>query len=190
LGGDHPKLTYATGLDFKVGEDVPFEVDFTFWYQRDKMFGRDEEPALVFGEAKSFAIESFKADDVARMRKLADMFPGAFMVFATLKDELSATEKTAIGQFATWGRERLPDGRPRTPVIVLTATELFCGWHVEEAWKELGGQRANFVRPPAVRLENLWTLANLTQQIYLDLPDPHARFHPPPPPSPAPLSPA
>src|ERR1700734_261907 len=26
LGSDHPKLTYATGLDFKIGEDVPFEV--------------------------------------------------------------------------------------------------------------------------------------------------------------------
>ena len=136
----------------------------------------------MFGEAKSFAIESFKQDDVARMRKLADIFPGAFIVFATLKDELSATEKTAIGQFATWGRERLPDGRPRTPVIVLTATELFCGWNVKEAWKELGGQRATLVTPPAVRLDNLWTLANLTQQIYLGLPDPHAHFHSPLPP--------
>ena len=74
------KLTYATGLDFKIGEDVPFEVDFTFWYQRSRMFGRDEEPSLVFGEAKSFALESFKQDDVSRMRKLADIFPGAFMV--------------------------------------------------------------------------------------------------------------
>ncbi len=167
LGGDHPKLTYATGLDFRIGECVPFEVDFTFWYQRGRMFGRDEEPALVFGEAKSFAVESFKDDDVARMRKLADIFPGAFIVFATLKDELSATEKIAIGQFAIWGRERLPDGRPRTPVIVLTATELYCGWYVKEAWKELGGQRAAFVTPRGTRLDNLWTLADLTQQSYL-----------------------
>ncbi|HEY1206028.1 MAG TPA: hypothetical protein VGF05_15150 [Bryobacteraceae bacterium] len=185
LGADNPKLTYTTGLDFRFGEGVPFEVDFTFWYQRGRMFGRDEEPALVFGEAKSFAVESFKDNDVARMWKLAEAFPGALMVFATLKDELSAAERTAIGQFATWGRERLPDGRPRTPVIVLTATELFCDWDVEGAWKEVGGQRAAFVASRAVRLENLWTLADLTQQVYLGLPDPHARFHPPMPPVPA-----
>ena len=151
------------------------------WFQRGRMFGREEEPALVFGEAKSFAVDSFKEDDLARMRKLAELFPGAFMVFATLKDELSATEQAAIGLFATWGRERLPDGRPRTPVIVLTATELFCGWHIEETWKEAGGQRSDFVKSPAVRLNNLWTLANFTQQIYLGLPDPHANFYPPPP---------
>jgi hypothetical protein len=90
-----------------------------------------------------------------------------------------SVDQSAIAQFATWGRERLPDGRPRTPVIVLTGTELFCGWLVEEAWKELGGQRAAFVTPPAVRLENLWTLADLTQQIYLGLPNPHTSFHRP-----------
>lgn len=54
------------------------------------------------------------------MRKLAEKFPGAFLVFATLKDELSDAEKAEIGQLATWGRERLPDRRPRAPVIVLT----------------------------------------------------------------------
>jgi hypothetical protein len=190
LGGHDSNITYATGLDFKIEEDAPFEVDFTFWYQRSRMFGREEEPVLVFGEAKSFAVESFKKEDVARMRKLADIFPGAFMVFATLKDEFSATEKTGIGHFALWGRERLRDGRPRTPVIVLTATELFCNWDLEQTWEALGGQRANFVTPAAVRLDNLWTLADLTQQIYLDLPDPHPRFVAPLPPAPAASSPA
>jgi hypothetical protein len=53
LGGDIPKLTYTTGLELKVGDDTPFEVDFAFWYQRARIFGREEEPALVFGEAKS-----------------------------------------------------------------------------------------------------------------------------------------
>ena len=179
IGARNPKLTYATGLNFKIGESGPFEVDFTFWYQRDKMFGLEEEPALVFGEAKSFAIESFKEDDVSRMRKLADIFPGAFMVFATLKNELSATEKTEISQLALWGRERLRDGRPRTPVIVLTGVELFCAWDVKKAWNEIGGQRANIVQSRTVHLDNLRTLAELTQQIYLGLPDPHGRVNPP-----------
>lgn len=190
LGSHTTSLSYATGLDFKnfkIGDDKPFEVDFTFWYQRQRMFGLEEEPALVFGEAKSFAAESFTQDDFSRMQKLADSFPAAFLVFATLKGELSATERTEIGRIAMWGRERLPDGRPRAPVIVLTSLELFCTWRLEQAWKDAGGDRAKLVQSRSVRLDNLWTLAELTQQIYLGLPDPYA--HPRPPRAAAPVSP-
>jgi hypothetical protein len=110
------------------------------------------------------------------MRKLAERFTGAFLVFATLKEDLTETEKTAIGDFAKWGRERLADGTPRAPVIVLTGTELFANGEVEHAWKNIGGQRSDFVRPARVRIDNLWTLADITQQVYLGLPDPHARI--------------
>lgn len=148
LGGDNPKLTYATGLELKIGDDTPFEVDFPFWYQRARMFGREDEPVLVFGEAKSFAAESFKEEDIARMRKLADQFPRAFVVFATLKDDLSTTEKTQIGAFALWGREIM--------------------------WEELGGKRHALIQGGRRQLDNLWTLADLTQRAYLNLPDPRA----------------
>jgi hypothetical protein len=176
LGGGMPNLTYSTNLKCKVGNEDLCEIDFSFWYQRDRMFGREEEPALVFGEAKSFAIESFKENDVARMRNLAEIFPGAFMVFATLKDELSLDEITRIGDFAVWGRERLPNGWPRAPVIVLTAAELFCEWGVEHTWKEIGGQRAALLQSQNLHMDNLRTLADLTQQAYLGLPDPLAKF--------------
>jgi hypothetical protein len=176
LGSDRPNITYATGLHFKIGTDKPLEVDFTFWYQRKRMFGLQEEPVLVFGEGKSFATESFKPDDVARMRKLAEKFPGAFHVFAALKTDLTDVERTTIGEFATWGRQHLPDGRPRAPVIVLTGTELFAAWEIEHTWKDLGAPHATFVKHPSVRIDNLWTLADITQQLYLGLPDPYARF--------------
>jgi hypothetical protein len=169
-------LTYATGLQLKVGTANSFEVDFTFWYQRRKMLDLQEEPVLVFGEAKSFGVESFKHDDFERMQRLADNFPGAFLVFAALKNDLSDTEKTEIGCLATWGRERLPDGRPRAPVIVLTGIELFADWHIQHTWKELGGQWAKFVQPASVRIDNLWTLADITQQLYLGLPHPRAHL--------------
>jgi hypothetical protein len=181
LGGHGPKLTYATGLELKLGDDTRLEVDFTFWYRRERMFGREDEPALVFGEAKSFAAESFKAEDIARMRKLAELLPGAFIVFATLKDELSAAEGAEIAAFAIWGREPLPDGSPRTPVIVLTAAELFGSWDVDRTWKDLGGKRAALVESRRHHLDNLQTLADLTQQVYLELPDPYARFGQAPP---------
>ena len=171
LASDEPNMTYTTGLELQIGGDNPFEVDFALWYQRNRMFGRNEEPALVFGEAKSFGKECFRAVDVARVRKLADKFPGAFMVFSTLKDEFSAEEAKVIGEFAMWGREDLANRLPRTPVIALTGAELFCDWHLEQTWKELGDQRAALVTPPAARLNNLHRLARFTQQVYLGLHD-------------------
>ena len=58
-------------------------------------------------------------------------------------------------------------------MIVLTGTELFASWRLGQAWKEKGGQQARFV---GVHLDNLWTLAELTQQLYLGLPDPCAHL--------------
>jgi len=100
------------------------------------MFGRNEEPALVFGEAKSFAAECFKTADIDRMKKVAEKFPGAFIVFATLKDELSDAEKSSIGELAMQGRERaLPTyGPPRLQgffyeiVWSVCVNVSVCGW--------------------------------------------------------------
>jgi hypothetical protein len=171
LGSGDTKLTYATGLNFGIEKEKPFEVDLTFWYQRGDILDHAEEPVLVFGEAKSFAVGSFEAKDIMRMRKLAEKFPGAFLVFAMLKDALAEHEKAEIAALATWGREQLDDGRPRAPVIVLTGTELFSEWRVEQTWKALSDKRGQLAALPALHLDNLWTLADLTQQVYLDLPD-------------------
>ena len=174
MGIGDTKLTYATGLNFGLENKKPFEVDFTLWYQRDDLFDHDEEPVLVFGKAKSFAVDSFKAKDIARMRRLAEKFPGGFLVFAMLKDALTDREKAEIAPLALWGWELLDDGRPRAPAIVLTGTELFSEGHVKQTWEALNDQRGQLVASPTVRLDNLWTLANLTQQAYLGLPDRYA----------------
>jgi hypothetical protein len=170
----HTNLTYATGLNFRIDQESPFEVDFTFWYQRSELFDHEEEPVLVFGEAKSFAVSSFGTKDITRMRRFAEKFPGAFLVFATLKDALAEHEKAEIAALALWGREFLDDGRPRAPVIVLTGTELFSEEHVKQTWEALNDQRGQLAAWPALRLDNLWTLADLTQQVYLGLPDRYA----------------
>ena len=178
LDSDHANVTYTTNLHYRFGDDRPFEIDFTLWYQRRRIIDLEDEPVLIFGEAKSFASECFRQEDVDRMRKLSDKFPGAFLVFATLKDELSDTEKGLVADLALWGRAHRKDGGPRSPVIVLTGTELFARWHIREAWKALGGRHANFIEHGPDRLSNLWKFAEITQQLYLDLPDPYAHLWP------------
>lgn len=176
LGSD-TQLTYSAGLEVTV-EETKNEVDFAFWYQRDRLFARDEEPLVAFGETKSFAIESFDARDFQRMERLGRAFPGAFLVFATLKDTFSEDEKSGIGRIAVWGREYLRNGRPRSPVIVLTAMEMFSEWHIKQTWENAGGKHKQFVSPAYIQLDNLWNLAEITQQLYLDLPDRYADLRP------------
>jgi hypothetical protein len=169
LGGD-AQLTYSTGLDI-AGPDNKCEVDFAFWYRRGRGFNQNEEPVLAFGEAKSFAEESFKQRDIERMEALAKKFPGAFLVFATMKESLSDDEQAAIGKLTLQGRKPLKTGEPRNPVVVLTAAEMFSDSHIKHTWENLGGKHKELVSPAYVGLDNLWDFADLTQQLYLGLPD-------------------
>src|ERR1700735_2039221 len=174
LGGD-AQLTYSTGLDI-AGPDSKCEVDFAFWYRRGRSFDQDEEPVLAFGEAKSFAEEPFKQRDIERMEALAKKFPGAFLVFATMKDSLSDDEQAAIGKLTLQGRELLKSGEPRNPVVVLTAAEMFSDWHIKHTWENLDGKHKELVSPAYVGLDNLWDFADLTQQLYLGLPNKWAKI--------------
>jgi hypothetical protein len=164
------QITYSTNLEVTLASaDKPDEIDFVLWYSRDDHLRHyDDEPVLVLGEAKSFAAESFQPKDIERMQRLSESFAGAFLVFATLKDNLSEEEKSSIAKLALWGRIPFKDGLPRAPVIVLTATELFSDWDLRQTWQDTGGAHAQFMAP-YLRLDNLWTLAGTTQQLYLDL---------------------
>lgn len=170
LSGMGASVVYAPGLDLTPTQGSPIEVDFALWYRRESL-GHDEgETVTVFGETKSFGLKCFHAEDVVRMRQIAESFPGAFLVFAAMKDQLHDEEKAAIAGLASWGREPLDGGRPRAPVIVLTGVELFSPWRVDDTWKGLDGLRKKLADAGHVRLDNLWALADATQQIYLGLP--------------------
>ena len=137
----------------------------------------------MFGEAKSFRGETseekrgnrdaFQSDDVERMKKLALRFPGSILVFSTMKqaDELSRDEVSRIAKLAEWGREYIRERRQtRAPVIVLTGTELFAPFSLQDAWEKMRGRHAQFIEPGWVRTDNLRVLADLTQQLYLGMP--------------------
>ena len=161
-------ITFSTELNLKVDGNRS-EIDFACWFQRERYMGECNEPVFLVGEAKSFAKDSFSKEDVVRMKRVGQKIPGTFLVFATMKSELSATERDQIGKLATWGR--LPDasGHPRNPVIVLTDTELFAPSHIRRVWEGSGGKRQALIGPGHIRMDNLRTLSDLTQQVYLGL---------------------
>lgn len=166
-------VTWSAGqiLDLPSGKQV--EADFVLWYQRKQMFGTDYPTDIVFGEAKSFGKDRVEQRDVDRLKSLAETFPGSVLVVATLrgKEELSPPEVGLMRKLAEWGREyEREHRRSRAPLIVLTGTELFAARSLHSTWKSKGGKHATFVEPAWMRLENLRTLADATQQLYLDMP--------------------
>jgi len=180
---DQAEVTWSTGQELELASKDKVESDFIIWYQRKVFFGNDYPTDLVFGESKSFRGETseerrankdaFQAGDIERMKKLATHFPGSILVFSTMKraDELSREEVGRIARLAEWGREYLKDiQRTRAPVIMLTGTELFASYSLREAWEKEGGKHAEFIKPGWVRTDNLRVLADLTQQLYLNMP--------------------
>jgi hypothetical protein len=169
-------LTWSSGQQLQLPNGEKTEADFILWYQRREVLRPDYPTEIVFGEAKSFGKEAFEEKDVVRLRLLADAFPGAVLVFATMKEaaDLSKREIQVIRQLAEWGREfdreRLGI---RAPVILLTGTELFAAHSLEATWREKGGKHAQLIQHPSVRLDVLQNLADFTQQLYLGMPPYH-----------------
>jgi hypothetical protein len=169
IGSSRNSLTYSTSLNLELG-GFNVEVDFAGWYRRETHFGEGEEPAFFIGEAKSFASDALTDKDVGRMKQVAKSLPGTYILFAVLKLSLSSVEKDRVRKLATWGRYRLPDGRQRAPVIVLTGRELLTDRPIRSVWKDAGGRRKKLLEPAYMRLDNLDTLADFTQQINLGMP--------------------
>jgi len=173
---DKADVTWSAGQELTLPSADKVESDFILWYQRKQRLSVDYPTEIIFGEAKSFGKDVFKDDDINGAKLLAETFPGAVLVFATMKEgsDLSQEEILRIRKLAEWGRvyDRERE-ETRAPVIVLTATELFAPYSIEEAWKAKGGQHAAIVSPAYIRLDNLRILADFTQQLYLGMPSYH-----------------
>ncbi len=168
-------LSWCTSLELTLESGQKSEADFLLWYQRNRIIENDYGVELVFGESKSFAKNSFEEKDLMRLRNLAQKFPGSILVCATMKNKLDDDEKKRIAKTALWGRASTPIGTTRAPLIILTATELFSQstLGLRNTWKQKGGKRAQLIEPAYIREDNLRVLADLTQQVYLDLPSYH-----------------
>jgi hypothetical protein len=120
----------------------------------------------VFAECKTY--DYFRQVDVKRMATLAKDFPGAIVVFATLRKELSEAEKKLLRSFVNRGRKYWKAERPYNPVLILTGTELFADFRPEYSWKE--GSPAHVAMAQKMRGHmSLLELCDATQQLYLDM---------------------
>lgn len=163
--GSMEEFTYTTSLDLKVG-DQKLETDFFVWHSKHASTRNARDPALLVGECKSFGAELFKSRDIARLRRLGELLPGAFLVAATLKTSLSLREVAGLRALSRWGWKRATVDRPPTRVIVLTGTELFSIGPLHSVWQQAGGALGRV----AERYSHIFdfdTLARATQQAYL-----------------------
>lgn len=170
---DLSSITWSAGQELTLSAKKKVEADFILWHQRKRIFEPDDQTEIVFGETKSLGKDVFKSDDIDRMKALAESFPGAVLVFATLKEaaQLSKDEVLRIRKLAEWGRHfDEAKRRTRAPVILLTGTELFTPHYLKESWKSKGGKRADLIEKAHVDISQLAKLADLTQQAYLDMP--------------------
>jgi len=96
--------------------------------------------------------------------------PNCVIVIGVLKSDFTPTEKQRITELATWGRSEYIKGRPRNPVVVLTGSELLSEDRITEGWEAAGGKAALLAKQVLTREDDPEVIADLTQQLYLDLP--------------------
>ena len=77
----------------------------------------------------------------------------------------SLIEIARLRHLALWGRQEPYKGLPINPLIVLTSTELFARHNISDAWKKIDDKEID----PVIDLNDLHTLAQMTQQRYLAL---------------------
>jgi hypothetical protein len=167
--GDHKLRMHVTPVMSFTAEapgKKPWEADFALFWQ-ETIFG-EERSGLLIGECKSYG--PFDKRDYIRMRSLAKMFPGAVLVFSTLRKALSPTETAEIGKIAKAGRKYWKAEQPTNAVLVLTGTELFADFPPPFCWDETTRKRFEYVH-------GLFDLCDATQQLYLGLPSWRTVWH-------------
>jgi hypothetical protein len=121
---------------------------------------------ILFAECKTY--DYFKPVDIARMMTLSKAFPGAVLVFATLRRDLTTVEKKLLRPLVNRGRKYWKAERPYNPVLILTGTELFADFRPEYSWKDASPAHVKWADRARGHL-TLLELCDATQQLYLDM---------------------
>ena len=128
--------------------------DLALFFQTSK-FG-DSKTEVIFAECKTFN-DFEKKKDADKMVDLGDAFPGAILVFATLKESLTQKEKTIFRRMVNRSRKHQKNNRPFNPVLILTGKELFLQSFWQSHLDEWGPTR------------DMSELCDLTQQLNLGI---------------------
>ncbi len=152
-----PVLSF-TAKDTASGNQL--EADLALFWQ-DLVFGEQEE-GLLFAECKSY--NQFQTADFERMRALAKRFPGAILVFSTLRNKLRPRELRQLKRITREGMKRWKVERPLNPVLILTGRELFSLFGAPHCWDGVS------IPDWAKHNTSLLNLCNATQAIYLGAP--------------------
>lgn len=163
--GMNNKLTYSTGLNLN-GDIKTCEVDFAFWFTRNEIWGEQSEPRFAIGEAKSFANEAFKKRDVDSLKAVAKVIPHTVIVLSTMKETLSNREIELLRKLVIWGW-KTQNGRMRSPVMILTGTELFAEFSIKDTWEKKKGRHVK--EATYFAFDDLESFAIATQKVYLGL---------------------
>ena len=159
-------VTPLFSYEAKKGK-LKLEADISMLYQPNT-WGSSErnEISVVHVECKSYNL--FEARDINRMRALGKEFPGATLVFATLKSKLKPTEKQMLRDFANAQRRKRQERKPYCHVMVLTGLELFSEEGAPHCWEALP-EIYKQVEHTRFRLEFLEAAADATLQLHLGL---------------------
>lgn len=138
------------------------EADLTLFFNEDFILNKKSE--LIFVECKTYN-NPFSEKDFETMQLLANDFPDAFFVFATLEKELKSTEKKLITKFIKY-LKRKTSQNIITQVIIITGTELYSEKSPPECWKEKPEIDFNTLHAKLMN-NKLSTLSEFSQKIYL-----------------------
>lgn len=156
------KVTPALSFEADDKKGTQLEADFGILFQ-ESQYGEVMD-GIIFGECKTFG--TFDQKDYRKMRLLAKKFPGAILVFCTLRSSLTPSEIKEITKIAKAGRKRWKSERPINPVLILTGNELMDMSGPPYCWNKKYGKKYE-------RVHGLLEIADATQQIYLNLPSWH-----------------
>lgn len=160
---NHDKVTPILSFDAKKGNK---EIEADLCLVTEKEFRDEITQELIFAECKTY--NKFEKKDFERMKTLAKEFPGAVLVFATMRERLTDTEKRMIKPLVNSGRRHWKAEQMYNPVVILTGTELFSTHGIPHCWKGKEGI-AGELEKGKFYSRNLSDIADATQQIYLDM---------------------
>lgn len=155
----------TTILSFELEKDgiEKFEVDMALFYRKGSYYDRSTQ--TIFCECKTE--NDFSDKDIRNMKTLAQEFPGAMLVFSTLKEDLSTKEKRLLKPFVERCNIYYEHDKPRNPVLILTANELLDRFEPPYCWKDKGGKFEEFAEKNYIH--GLLSICQASQKLYLGM---------------------